>query len=68
MRIFDVDLIIFLNFYSAFYKQTMTFQTTKEELISIISAYQERSYAEDIDRLIEKGDNVDWLLRALLSD
>ena len=39
----------------------------KQELIDIVSACQERSYAEEIEMLKEKGDNVDWLISGLAS-
>lgn len=45
----------------------MEFKTTKEELVAIVSAYQERSFAEDISRLVDQADTVDWLVDALAS-
>lgn len=45
----------------------MEYKTTKEELVAIVSAYQERSFAQDIDHLAERAENVDWLADALVS-
>lgn len=39
----------------------MAFKIKKEELISIVSTCQDRSYAEEIELLEKKGDDVDWL-------
>lgn len=40
----------------------MTCTVSKEELIRIVSSCQERSYAEEIDLLQEKGDSANWIL------
>jgi Ca2+ transporting ATPase len=45
----------------------MEFKTTKEELVAIVSAYQERSFADDVDRLAERAETVDWLVEGLAS-
>lgn len=45
----------------------MEYQTSKSELIGIVKSYQERAYSEDIDLLLAKGDNTDWLVNGLES-
>lgn len=44
------------------------FAISKEELARIVSACQERTYADEIDILLEKGSDVGWLLSAVSSD
>lgn len=44
------------------------FPHSKEDLKKIVSACQERSYAEEVDMLMEKGDSIDWLVKDLQSD
>jgi magnesium-transporting ATPase (P-type) len=36
-------------------------------LVSLVSAYQERSFAEDVERLQERAESVEWLVDALAS-
>lgn len=44
------------------------FAVSKEELARIVSACQERTYADEIDILLEKGEDVKWLLSAVSTD
>lgn len=43
----------------------MTFAVKKPQLLEIIDICEKRSYAEEIDLLKQKGDNLDWLLNGL---
>ena len=39
-----------------------------EQLVSIVSAAQTRTKTEDVDLLLERGNNIDWLFGALDTD
>ena len=46
----------------------MSFSIDRDYLVSIASKYQTRSFAEDVDALEEKGDDLSWMLDALQTD
>ena len=46
----------------------MEYSLSKEELLKIVSSCQQRSYAEEVDLLQEKGDSVGWIFDGLGSD
>lgn len=57
---------VYRNQFKRDYNRTsMAYSVTKNELIALVSACQERSYAEEIQLLEEKGEEVDWLISAL---
>lgn len=45
----------------------MDFSTTKQELIDIVTACQTRSYCEEIDLLMQRGEDIQWMQQALLT-
>lgn len=46
----------------------MSFSIDRSYLANFPSQYQTRSFAEDVDALEEKGDDLDWMLEALQTD
>jgi hypothetical protein len=46
----------------------MKFTVSKDNLIHIVSTYQEHADAEHFQALTKKGDNLDWLLQGLATD
>ena len=46
----------------------MSFSIDRDYLVSITSKYETRSFAEDVDALEERGDDLNWMIEALLSD
>lgn len=57
---------VYRNQFKRDYNRTsMTYSITKAELIALVSACQQRSYAEEVQLLQEKGEDVDWLMSAL---
>lgn len=46
----------------------MSFSIDKEYLVSITSKYETRSFAEDVDALEERGDDLNWMIEALQTD
>jgi Ca2+ transporting ATPase len=45
----------------------MSFPISKEELVGLVSTCQERSYAEEIEMLEQKGNSIEWLLEGVAS-
>lgn len=46
----------------------MSFSVSKDEVFTIVTTCQDRSYAEEIDLLKEHGSTPDWLVTGLRSD
>jgi hypothetical protein len=68
-RIFPPPHTVICSFKIIEYKKKMIdFDIEKEELVGIVSANQTRTLAEEIDLLLQRGNDLLWLFRALASD
>ena len=48
--------------------ESKTFSVQLPKLVDIVSKYETRSFAEEVDLLEEEGENANWLFTALNSD
>lgn len=50
------------------YLLNMSFSIERESLSKIAGKYETRTFAEEVDLLEERGENLDWMLSALGTD